>query len=269
MQTDLFDSHVHSFRSFDAKDSAEALCEAAIRAGLAGISITDHCDVGRYKLDDWRERLRDSCFDAELARKRYAGRLTVTTGIELGQPLEEPSAANEALRANRFDFILASVHNIRGYEDFYFLDYRKLDVEKLLERYFEELYEMTQWGRFDVLAHLTYPLRYIARAGLPQPDLGRYEERFRAIFLMLAQKGMGLEVNTSGLRQAAKASFPGLRELKLFRACGGEIVTLGSDAHEAKVVGSHIRDGVKLLREAGFGYQAFYRNRTPMMIKLL
>lgn len=269
MQIDLFDSHVHSSHSFDAKDGVETLCAAASRAGLEGISITDHCDVGRYQLDDWRERLKDSCFDAEMAAKRWSGRLTVTAGIELGQPLEDPASANEALRSSRFDFVLASVHNIRGYEDFYFLEYQKLDVAALLERYFDELYEMTQWGRFDVLAHLTYPLRYIAKAGLPLPDVRCYEDRLRAIFQILSQKGMGLEVNTSGLRQAAGTSFPGLWELRLFRECGGEIVTLGSDAHEAKVVGSHIREGIELLREAGFGHQAFYRNRTPMMIRLL
>ena len=85
-------------------------------------------------------------------------------GIELGQPNQDLEAAEQALAGRDYDFVIGSIHNIRGYEDFFFLDYSKIErsfIDALLETYWQEELEVIRWGKFDSLGHLTYPLRYI------------------------------------------------------------------------------------------------------------
>ena len=65
-----------------------------------------------------------------------------------------------------------------------------------MEQYFSQLYEICRWGHFDVLGHLTYPLRYIeGEAGIPVP-LEPYAEQIRCCFRALEENGKGIELNS-------------------------------------------------------------------------
>lgn len=75
-------------------------------------------------------------------------------------------------------------------------------------------------------------------------------------------------MNTSGLRQFAKACLPDLDIVSLYRQLGGEIITVGSDAHTAEDVGKGIREGIEMIEQAGFDYITVYVNRQPSMIKI-
>ena len=56
--------------------------------------------------------------------------------------------------------------------------------------------------------------------------------------------------------------------LELFRGCGGELVTLGSDAHRPLDVGKGIAQAQELLRACGWRYFTVYQGRKPQQIKL-
>ena len=43
--TTLCDMHTHSHHSFDAKNSVDEMCRAAIGRGLAAMAVTDHCEA--------------------------------------------------------------------------------------------------------------------------------------------------------------------------------------------------------------------------------
>ena len=116
-----------------------------------------------------------------------------------------------------------------------------MDVDVILTRYFEEILELCQWGQFDSLAHLTYPLRYITGQYHIPVDLSRYDSIIDEILRTLAQKGLGLEINTAGLRREIGQTAPTLPYIKRFRQLGGEILTFGSDAHRAQEPGSRLR----------------------------
>ena len=68
------------------------------------------------------------------------------------------------------------------------------------------------------------------------------------IFRLLMERGLGIEVNTN----RGGMPLPDGKWLTMYRSLGGEIITLGSDAHCAKDVGRGIREGQALLRECGF-----------------
>ena len=74
-------------------------------------------------------------------KEKYAGKLNLLCGVELGQILHDIEAAKLVNADSRVDFIIGSVHQVMGEQDFYFIDYEKLtmdDIYDLLERYFRD-----------------------------------------------------------------------------------------------------------------------------------
>lgn len=268
MPTALYDLHTHSLCSFDGEETVENICKAALQKGLAGVAITDHVDFGPYLTADWQEQLSASLEDAKTASQRYLGRLDVLRGIELGQPLQDIAKAEQTLLQHDFDVVLMSLHNTARREDYYFLDLSALDVDFVLKEYFDELYQMACWGDFDVLAHIGYPVRYIWRDLGIQWDLAPYADRIDAILGEVAKAGKALEINTSGLNRGTGEATANLAQLRRFRELGGDYVTLGSDAHKVQYVGGCLDDGLDLLRAAGFGYVAHYKNRKPVLTRV-
>ena len=170
----LCDFHTHSNNSFDAESSVDEMCRAAISRGISAIAITDHCEAPYINLGEncefgsFDRQIPKSVKDALAAKKKYEGKLKVLCGVELGEPMHDPEQTAHALKYADFDFILASVHNLRNRDDFYYMDYSKVDVDEILAEKLEgkgavliELAETASFEHFDSLSHLTYPLRYI------------------------------------------------------------------------------------------------------------
>ena len=49
---------------------------------------------------------------------------------------------------------------------------------------------------------------------------------------------------------------------------GGEIVTVGSDAHRPSAAAAAVREGYELLKNCGFDYVTVFRQRKPEFIRL-
>ena len=259
----LTDVHTHSHFSPDGQETMNDLCEAACARGLSVMCVTDHYDRdGRFDPVAYRS-------EYERAREAFAGKVEFLCGVELGEGHFAPERSDRLLEAIPFDFVLGSCHYIdEGQADFHGMTYESEgQCRRLIGAYLDHLLCMIDWGKFDVLAHLTYPLRYmVSREGF-NVDFVPYEDQVCAVFRALAQSGHGLELNVSGLRQGG-FPMPDLRLLKLYRACGGEIVTIGSDAHLVEAVGANIEDGYALLRQAGFAHVAVFRGRKASFVKI-
>ena len=94
-----------------------------------------------------------------------------------------------------------------------------------------------------------------------------YRDELSAIYRALIGQGRGIEINVSGLRHG-HTSYPNASALALYRELGGEIITLGSDAHAPEDAGIGIREGAELLRSLGFRYYAVYDRRKPSFLPL-
>ena len=264
----MSDSHTHSDCSFDGKDSVSLLCRQGAGRGLYSLTITDHCECHEYAQQGVGEAIRRSLACTAKAKVLYRDQLKVYAGIELGQPTQDEAAALEALSLGEYDFVLGSLHNLRGEQDFYFLDYTPETASTLLERYWEELLEVAEQNLFDSLAHLDYPLRYIVgNAGIriaPETCLDAVDR----ILKVLVQNDKALEINTSGLRQVIGRTLPGEEILRRFRALGGKYVTLGSDAHRWGDIGAGIEQGLELLLSCGFTHFTIFEGRTPVLLPI-
>ena len=161
-----------------------------------------------------------------------------------------------------------NAHELVDAEDFAFLEYTQKNVNDYLERYFKTVYEMCKWGKFDILGHLTYPLRYIEGISKIKVNTDLYKEIIAESFKLLIAKGKGIEINTSGLRQPYGLTFPTSEYIMLYRSLGGEIISLGSDAHCSSDLGKGIAEGAEIAVEAGFKHICFFRKRKPVFIKI-
>ena len=264
----LSDTHTHTNCSPDGTDTAMMMCERAVKLGLYALTITDHCECNAYLQDGYDKTSAQSYLETRKAKSKYQGRLKVLTGIELGQPLQDPVAAHCALAAGDFDFVLGSTHNVALKDDFYFLNYDEEDVHRLLDLYLQEELELVEWGEIDSLAHLDYPLRYMTAEHIGQNDLRGYKEQVQAILDALIRKGKALEINTSGLRQVIGRTLPGFDVVKLFHDMGGKYITLGSDAHRWADVAAGIEEGMALAQRAGFTHYTLFENRQPRLIPI-
>ena len=88
--------------------------------------------------------------------------------------------------------------------------------------------EMVEWGKFDTLAHITYPLRYmLAKAG-ETPSYKPYTEtKLDAVLKALIQVGhRALEFNTSRpSRSGSPNAARPLKSIRRYKELGGKLVT--------------------------------------------
>lgn len=263
------DLHVHTDNSPDGNHSAMFLCEQAEFNGMRAVALTDHCETDVYRAEHFDKRVQAAFMEATMAQSAFRGKVLVLRGIELGQPHYDVKTAEEILRTRPYDVVIGSVHNLRGRQDFYFMEsFDPAEVHAILTEYFDEILQMLEWGNFDVLAHLTYPLRYFyAKSGI-SVDLADYKQQVDEILLRTAHLQKALEINTAGLRQPIGKLSPEFETVKRFRELGGKYVTYGSDAHYAEHIGAGLTEAYDVMRAAGFSELTFFQQRTPLQMPI-
>jgi histidinol-phosphatase (PHP family) len=248
---------------------------ASYEAGVKQVCFTDHCDLDHYSTG----KPDYNCFDYwPLALGQYMeavgkaeGKIDIRLGIELGAPNHDPQRASKIASTPDFDFVIGSLHNLRDTKDFYCLQYESEEhCHRLLDNYLTELIEIANMDTFDVLAHIGYTDRYMMTAGFDAHlDLNRYGDNLRVLLCTLIEHGHGIELNCSGWRHPKiSGPIPNIQILKLYRELGGEIITIGSDAHMVSQAGSYLSRGLELLESIGFKYVATYFKRTAKFVKI-
>lgn len=266
------DLHSHSENSMDANHPVQEMCEAAIKKGIAIYAITDHYEVGGFEGEDFDfdGYLEKSVREIQAAKDKYKDQLRLLTGIELGQPLEDIARAEKILASHPFDFVLGSMHNAPGRRDIYFYDPadKDYDLDKELEFYFVHLLDVIRWGLFDSASHLTYPFRYIMERQKKPYPFRRWDDHLDTIVRTIAEKGLAMELNTSGITKTPSHTLPEARWIHRFKELGGEKLTLGADAHVPQKVGSGILQGLEIALAAGFRYLCYFEKRQPQYVKI-
>ena len=261
----MFDFHMHTRVSFDGHDTGEAMAKAALAAGLKEICFTDHLDYDPLK------KMLGMTFDTEAYNAEYdhleLPGLTIRRGMEFGMTPYNLDLFKKDLQRRPFDFVLGSIHfadDLDVYFPEYWSDKTVFEAER---RYLETTLQCLQiHDDFDVLAHLTY----IAKAQshpAPRPvPFAEHREIIDEILRLVADKGKGLELNTSGMDRCG-GFLPTADYFRRFKELGGEIITIGSDAHDTKRVGQYAFDVCEIFKDI-FGYVCTFENRKPIFHKL-
>ncbi|MBQ2903913.1 MAG: histidinol-phosphatase HisJ family protein [Clostridia bacterium] len=265
------DLHMHTSSSFDGNYSAAQMTESAIAHELSTIAFTDHFDVDFYERHNLGIRQQTSYEDILSVIENYSHEIRILRGIEMGQPTYDIPLTEKSLERYEYDFVIGSIHNPRNQPDYGDFDYASLsqnEIYSMLDNYFEEELLLAKWNGFDTFAHLTYPMRYIVQAGRNDIELDRYGDITDEIFRTLVANGKALEINTSGLRQPIGKTMPTENYVRRFKELGGELLTLGSDAHFTDHTGAGIDEGYAIAERCGFEYVTYFKNRKPVQVKI-
>ena len=200
------------------------MCRGALGQGVVRLCLTDHCDLvdefgvpcDEFSWEDVEQQL-------ELARREFPG-LDLRKGVELGQAVLRPAAAERVLARPGIDFVLGSMHNDPKLGDYYCLHPAdRAEGQRLLERYLQSLLALAKTDYFDSLAHLTYPLRYMNGREELGVSLAPYGDLVREILRTLAERGKALELNTSGYRTLGEP-MPGEGSFRWARSWGASLL---------------------------------------------
>ncbi len=273
-----YDCHMHTNFSSDSQSLPESMAEAAISLGLSGICITDHMDLQYpapegsdwdfvFNPDEYLEML-------ESLKGKYKGRLDILYGVEFGLRNERDirdEIREECIRLAAeypFDFIIGSTHVAEKTDPYYPIYWERGEKKQRIGDFFTAIYENSMYYEgYDTCAHLDYIVRYTPDRN-PEYSVSDYSDILDMILKKLIESGKALECNSSGFKYGLSRPHPKTEVLRRYRELGGELLTIGSDAHKPEHIAYDFIKTEELLKETGFKYYTVFRKRKPEFIRL-
>ena len=261
----MFDYHMHTVVSFDGHNRGLEMAQAAVKAGLKEICFTDHIDY------DPLGKMGIMAFDTARYNEEYDDLeipgLKIRRGMEFGMDVHNVAQFKVDLQRRSFDFVLGSIHFVDDLDVYYPEFWQDKTVFQAERRYLEATLECVKLhDDFDVLAHLTYIAKARSNPVSRPVPLAEHRELIDEILKVLARKGKGLEMNSSGVDRCG-GFLPTADYFRRFKELGGQIVTIGSDAHRCDRVGQYAFDACEILKDI-FGYVCTFEGRQPVFHKL-
>ena len=241
------------------------MAQAALAAGLKEICFTDHLDY------DPLGQMGKMDFDTESYNLEYdpleIPGLKIRRGMEFGMDIHNLEQFKQDLQRRHFDFVLGSIHFVDDLDVYFEPYWSGKTVFQAERRYLEATLESVKLhDDFDVLAHLTYISKTKCHPAPRPVPYAEHRELIDEILKVLAAKGKGMELNTSGMDRCG-GFLPTADIFRRFKELGGEIVTVGSDAHTTDRVGQYSFDACRILQDI-FGHVCTFEDRNPIFHKL-
>ncbi len=268
----FWDTHMHCNFSGDCDSTPQSMIEAAITKGLSGICFTDHMDYD-YPTDPHHPTVFE--FDPDeydnvihTLQRQYDGRLPILYGIELGLQPHLAKRHKKLLQDYSFDFVIGSSHVVDGKDPYYASYYEGRSEHEAYEQYFLSILEnIRTFQDFDVYGHLDYVVRYGPNKNTYY-TYQKYADIIDEILKQLIDLGKGMEVNTAAFKYGLGHPHPCEDILKRYRELGGEILTLGADAHRPEHIAYDFDRLPHLLKECGFSYYTVFKRRKAEFLSL-
>jgi histidinol-phosphatase (PHP family) len=262
----LVDYHMHTPLCNHASGAPEEYARRAVEVGLEEIGFSDHSPMPPSYDPDWRMRIDQYGEYVEMVlrcRKAFPG-LVVKLGLEADFHPGTEGFVREIVGRYEFDYLIGSVHYLGDWgfdnpEKAHLFEGR--DLHALYAQYYDLVAGLARTRLFDIVGHPDVIKKFGHR---PPVD---YEPLERRALEAVAEAGMALDVNTSGLRRPAKEIYPSLRILRLAREMGIGI-TFGSDAHDPARVGDEFARAVAHAKAAGFTHFRRYAARRFTLVPL-
>ena len=269
------DYHLHSDFSSDCNTNIYDIISTAKEKGLSSICITDHYDID-FPIDPAEP---DLTFDLDYIsyfktmsalRASLKPDFDLKIGIELGvTPDNIEKLVKFTSEGTEYDFFLASSHlvdNMDPYNKVYFDGKTEFEA---YSKYFETiLYNVKHFKHYNVYGHLDYIMRY-GENKADNFNIRDYYDIFKEIFKIIVQDGKGIEINTGSLYKGLSFPHPHTDILKMYKEAGGEIITVGSDAHYTQHIGYGFNVVKDILLSHGFKYYCEFSKQKPEFISIV
>jgi histidinol-phosphatase (PHP family) len=265
------DSHLHTNLSPDSAVPIDAYARQAVERSIAEICITDHVDfepgAPAFDFVPFEDRERT----VREAAERWASEgVAIRFGVEITYDSRHEASIRDHLRAHSYDFVIGSVH---VYADSPFHASRVgawvagKRLAEVVSPYFDEVLGAIRSGLFHTIGHLDFVKRYLVPHVTPA-DLAAAPELYEPLLRALVDTGTALEVNTSGLRQSPRETYPNEAVVRQFQVLGGTALSAGSDAHDDQAFTSGLEAGYRVASTAGIGELSFRRGGERVVVAL-
>ncbi|WP_168119674.1 histidinol-phosphatase HisJ [Paenibacillus sp. HB172176] len=257
-----WDGHTHSqFCYHGSSDRLEHYIENAVAQGFERYTISEHPPLPREWVNDALLMKELAMPKAELSlymnevlrlKREYEGKIEITAGLELDYLEGRFDFTEEIINEwqHSLEDVVFSVHFLPGVGGMRCIDFTTHDFRSHL---------LTYYGNMDELANAYYdhvegaieaasrlPVRTRLghvnliekfRTALPPIDQQLIEKRLRRLLPLLEEGGVGVDVNTAGLR-VATCGKPYVPEWFLQQCLKrGISCVYGSDSHKPEQVG--------------------------------
>ena len=268
----IADMHLHSQHSHDSQCPVIDMAQAQEQKGVSLMAVTDHCDGG------FSDVLPYSKIEASYEEARQTDalmeELQILTGVEIAGSFANPQAADKMAKHLPYDVIIGSVHSVfdpvsqkpmglygaKEFSEEYMYDFLKI--------YYDSMRKVVEVLDCDILAHMTYPIRYLTGRFGYKVDLDRLRDQIDGILEAIIRKGIALEINTSSY-DLLNETLPGRELVQRYYDMGGYLVTLGSDAHAAENAAKAFNEALTMLKEIGFENIYYYKGRKAYQCKIV
>lgn len=260
---ELYESHSHTPLCKHAQGLPLEYGLEALRAGLAGITITCHNPMPdgfsagvRMGMDQWDEYQR---LVAD-ATEHWKGRVDVRLGLEADYFPGYESWLEQQISSAPLSYVLGSVHpQIAEYRAKFSTD----DPVENQRTYFRMLADAAETGLFDCISHPDLIKNETVSDWQPERILDSIADALDRI----AKSGTAMELNTSGrLKRIAEMNpFPQMLEMMNER---GIAVVIGADAHVPQRVGEGYETALEILADAGYDEVTYFVDRQPRTVKI-
>ena len=93
--------------------------------------------------------------------------------------------------------------------------------------------------------------------------------KIKQIIKYIIDRGIAMEVNTSGIGSSYSVLLPDIEFIKLYRDMGGYLITLGSDAHTEPKAANAFPETLSLLKNLGFKHIYYFEKRIPVQCSII
>ncbi|MBE1554232.1 histidinol-phosphatase HisJ family protein [Sporosarcina limicola] len=256
----MFDYHMHSSFSADCMTSMEEMIRESIKKRLIEICFTEHIDydypddtiVFDFDKRQYADKLKEM-------QEKYNEQIIIKKGVEIGVQPHLLQQYGELMANEAFDFVICSMHTVEKKGLHYGDIFIGKTVDEAYKTYYDELlYCVKNYKQYNILGHINLITRYAK-----EQVNNDFHDELREIFSIIIPEGKGIELNTSGVRYGLTSGLPNDAILKLYKQCGGEIITLGSDAHRPAEIAYDFNSSLQLLDSIGFKYIATFDKGSP------
>lgn len=150
-----------------------------------------------------------------------------------------------------FDFVIGSSHIVHGYDPYYKEYFKGREESACYREYFESILEnLHAFSEMDVYGHIDYIVRYGPNQN-KYYTYERYQDILDEILRTVIARGRGIELNTGGFHYGLGEPNPCRAVIRRYRELGGEIITVGADAHGPEKIAYDFDKAAAILADCG------------------
>ncbi len=277
------DWHTHHDRCRHASGTLREYVEKAIELQLSTIGLSTHFPYGyldnlngipykEYAMD--LSELDEFFNNAESLREEFVIDIKVKIGFEVDFFEDKEPKLNYYLNKYlpRLDYIIGSIHMLKLDSGYFPLDdsrylnfYEVIGIDEIYTLYFQKLQKMLQSPvfEFDIVGHFDLPKKF----KLKPLSSDNVQKEIQKTLKLIKEKDKVIEINTSGLRKAAKEQYPSLKIIE--RMYDWDIpIILGSDSHNPEELGYEFIQMIQKLKKVGYTELQSYSKRKRTSIKI-